>query len=264
VGKYLAKNFSGLQDERSQSKLDPVGTAEEVAMKYLATVLILVTLCSTAFAAEAEHEADRLKKAAEVITEVMGTPEKGIPSDLLNKAVCVAVIPSYKKAAFGVGGAAGKGALVCRHGGTGSWWAPSMFTTGGPSIGFQIGGSATDLVLVVMNQKGAKKLLQSKAKLGADLSVAGGPVGRTSEAATDLQLHAEILTYSRSRGAFAGVSLEGSVLKQDADGNERLYGRKVDPKDILFKGAVSPPAAAKPLDAALDKYSPHGGEKFVD
>lgn len=233
-------------------------------MKYLVRVLILAISCSTVFAAEEGAEAERLKKAAGVINEVMGTPEKGIPTDLLKKAVCVAVIPSYKKAAFGIGGAGGKGAIVCRRGGTGAWWAPSMFTTGGASIGFQIGGSATDLVLVVMNQSGARKLLESKSKLGADVSVAGGPVGRTSEAATDLQLHAEILTYSRSRGAFAGISLEGAVLKQDGDGNERLYGRKVEPKDILFKGAVSPPAAAKPLDAALDKYSPHGGEKFVN
>ena len=132
------------------------------------------------------------------------------------------------------------------------------------NFGFQLGGQATDFVLVVMNAKGAKKLLQSRAKLGADASVAGGPVGRSAGGATDLQLHAEILTYSRSRGLFAGLSLEGQVVKQDHDANQRLYGRKVDPEDILFKGTVGVPAAAGPLDAALTKYSPRGGEQFVD
>ena len=232
-------------------------------MKFLAMVLAFLIPVGTALGAESA-EAERLQKAADVINEIMGTPEKGIPGDLLNKAVCVAVIPSYKKAALGIGGAGGKGAIICRRGGNGPWGAPSMFSTGGLSIGLQIGGSATDMVLVVMNSKGAMKLLQSKSKLGVDASVAGGPVGRTAQAATDLQLHAEILTYSRSRGAFAGVSLEGAVLKQDGDGNERLYGRKVEPKDILFKGAVGVPAAARSLVAAFTKYSPRGGERFVE
>jgi len=139
-----------------------------------------------------------------------------------------------------------------------------MFRVLGGNFGFQLGGQATDFVLVVMNAKGAKKLLQSRSKLGADASVAGGPVGRTAEGATDVQLQAEILTYSRSRGLFAGLSLEGQVLTQDNDGNQRLYGRKVDARDILFKSVVEPPAAAHPLDAALTQYSPKGGEKFVD
>ena len=137
-----------------------------------------------------------------------------------------------------------------------------MFTVGGANFGFQLGGQATDFVLIVMNAKGAEKLLQSKAKLGADASVAGGPVGRTAEGATDVQLQAEILTYSRSRGLFAGLSLEGQIVKQDNEANQRLYGRKVDPKDILFKDTVPPPAAAHALDAALTKYSPKGGEKI--
>lgn len=137
-----------------------------------------------------------------------------------------------------------------------------MFTVGGANVGFQLGGQSTDFVLIVMNAKGAKKLLQSKSKLGTDASVAGGPVGRTAEGATDLQLHAEILTYSRSRGLFAGLSLEGQVIKQDGDANARLYGRKVEAKEILFGTSLHAPAAAHDLDAALDKYAPHGGEKF--
>ncbi len=232
-------------------------------MRSLLISLLCLSACGSVLAAEAGREEERLGKAAEVVTAVMGTPEKGIPRDLLNKAVCVGIIPSQKKVALGIGGSWGRGALVCRRGGNGAWGAPSMFTVGGPSIGFQIGGQATDFVLVVMNARGAQKLLQSKTKLGVDASVAGGPVGRTSEAATDIQLHAEILTYSRSRGAFAGLSLEGQVVKQDNDGNARLYGRKLDPKEILFAGAVAAPAAARSLDAALMKYSPRGGERFV-
>jgi lipid-binding SYLF domain-containing protein len=229
---------------------------------FIATFLCL-TLSGAALAAEGGREAERLQKAAEVINEVMGTPEKGIPRDLLNKAVCVGVIPSEKKVALGFGGSFGRGVLVCRQGGTGAWAAPSMFTVGGPNFGFQLGGQATDFVLVVMNAKGAEKLLQSKVKLGADASAAAGPVGRTAEGATDVQLQAEILTYSRARGLFAGLSLEGQIVKQDNDANERLYGRKVDPKDILFRGTMPAPAAAHELDAALTKYSPHGGEKFL-
>jgi lipid-binding SYLF domain-containing protein len=231
-------------------------------MRYLIAGFLCVSLSGAALAAEGGKEAERLQKSAEVITEVMGTPEKGIPRDLLNKAVCVGVIPSEKKVALGVGGSFGRGVLVCRSGGTGAWAAPSMFTVGGANFGFQLGGQATDFVLVVMNAKGAEKLLQSKAKLGADASVAGGPVGRTAEGATDLQLQAEILTYSRSRGLFAGLSLEGQIVKVDNDANEHLYGHKVDPKDVLFRTTVPPPAAAGALDAALSKYSPHGGEKF--
>ena len=193
----------------------------------------------------------------------MGTPEQSIPRDLLNRAVCVGIIPSELKGAFGVGGSFGRGALVCRRGGTGPWGAPSLFTVGGVNFGFQIGGQATDFVLVVMNGRGAEKLLHDKTKLGADASAAAGPVGRTAQGSTDLQMRAEILTYSRSRGIFAGVSLDGQILKQDGDANEKLYGHKVPPQDILFKGAVEVPAPAQALDAALRKYSPHGGEPFT-
>jgi lipid-binding SYLF domain-containing protein len=229
----------------------------------LVAAFLCVSLSGAALAAEKNREAERLERAAEVINEVMGTPEKGIPRDLLNKAVCVGVIPSEIKVAVGLGGSFGRGVLVCRRGGTGAWAAPSMFTVGGANFGFQLGGQATDFVLVVMNAKGAEKLLQSKATLGADASAAGGPVGRTAAGATDVQMHAEILTYSRSRGLFAGLSLEGQVVKQDHEANQRLYGRKVDPKDILFRGTVRPPAAAAALDTVLTKYSPHGGEKFL-
>ena len=231
-------------------------------MRYWLAGLLAISFCATTFAAEG-GEVQRLHRAAEVVNEIMGTPDQGIPRDLLNKAVCVAIIPSYKKAAFGFGGSAGKGALVCRRGGNGAWSGPSMFTMGGGSIGFQIGVSATDIVMVIMNAKGAEKLMQSKSELGADASVAGGPVGRTSSAATDLQMHAEILSYARSRGLFAGISLKGSVLKQDGDANMRLYnGRKFTPQEICLEGKGGVPAAARPLDAALAKYSPHGGEKL--
>jgi len=232
-------------------------------MRKLMAAFLCVGLSGAALAGEASREAERLTRAAGVINGVMGTPEKGIPRDLLKKAVCVGVIPSEKKGALGVGGSYGRGALVCRQGGTGAWGAPSMFTVGGINFGFQLGGQATDFVLVVMNSNGAEKLLQSRAKLGADASAAAGPVGRTAEGATDVQLQAEILTYSRARGLFAGLSLEGQIVKQDSDANQRLYGRKVDPKDILFRGTVPAPAAAHALDAALTKYSPQGGEKIV-
>jgi len=217
----------------------------------------------TAQEKETTKEAETLQKAAAVVNEVMGTPDKTTPQELLDKAVCVGVIPSELKFALGVGGSFGRGALVCRRGGNGRWGAPSMFTVGGGSFGLQLGGQATDIVFVVMNPKGAQKLVQSSVKLGADASAAAGPVGRKAEGATDLQLHAEILSYSRSRGLFAGVSLEGAVLKQDDDANQRLYGRTVLPKEILFAGSVTVPRAARPLNAALSKYSPRGGAPFA-
>jgi len=231
-------------------------------LRNLVAAFLCVSLSGTVLAAEKDREAERLERAAEVISEVMGTPEKGIPRDLLNKAVCVGVIPSEIKVAIGLGGSFGRGALVCRRGGTGPWGAPSMFTVGGANFGFQLGGQATDFVLVVMNANGAQKLLQSKVALGADASAAGGPVGRTAAGATDVQMQAEILTYSRSRGLFAGLSLEGQVVKQDNDANEHLYRHKVNPRDILFRGTIPSPAAARALDAALTKYSPRGGEPF--
>jgi lipid-binding SYLF domain-containing protein len=181
---------------------------------------------------------------------------------LLDKAVCVGIVPSEMKFAFGVGVTGGRGVLVCRKGGNGPWDAPSMFTMGGASVGFQIGGKATDVVFLVMNPEGMKKLVQDSVKLGGELSVAAGPVGRSAEGATDAQLHAEILSYSRSRGLFGGASLDGAVYKQDEDDNQKIYGRKVTAKEILIDGTVPTPRAAQGLDSALTKYSPSGGRTF--
>ncbi len=232
-------------------------------MRKLLIICVCLSSCGVVLAREESKEAERLENATFVINEIMQTPEKGIPQDLLDKAVCVGIIPSEKKFAFWIGGTFGRGALVCRHGGDGPWGGPSMFTVGGASYGLQLGGEATDIVFIVMNSGGVRKLLQSGVKLGVDASAAAGPVGRTAEGATDVQLHAEILSYSRSRGLFAGVSLEGAVLKQDDDGNKRLYRRSVTPEDILINGDVAAPPAAKALDDILTKYSPHGGAAFA-
>ena len=177
--------------------------------------------------------------------------------------MCVGIVPSEVKFAFGVGGTYGRGVLVCRKGGNGAWDAPSMFTMGGASFGFQIGGKATDVVFLVMNPEGMKKLVQDSVKLGAELSAAAGPVGRSAEGATDAQLHAEILSYSRSRGLFGGASLDGAVYKQDEGDNQKVYGRRVTAKEILIDGTVRPTRAAHGLDSALTKYSPSGGRTFA-
>jgi lipid-binding SYLF domain-containing protein len=227
-------------------------------MKRLILVLLLLMFCTTAFARESQ-----LQKATNVMNEIMSTPDKGIPQDLLDKAVCVGIVPSQVKFAFVFGGSYGRGVLVCRKGGAGQWDAPSMFTMGGASIGFQIGGQSTDVVFLVMNPEGMKKLVQDSVKLGAELSAAAGPVGRSADGATDLQLHAEILSYSRSRGLFAGASLNGAVYKQDRDDNQKLYGRRVTAREILIDGTVPSPQSAQHLDGALTKYSPSGGRTFA-
>jgi len=226
-------------------------------MKRLTLVLLLLTFCASAFAGESQ-----LQKATNVMNEIMSTPDKAIPHDLLDKAVCLGIVPSEIKFALGFGGTYGRGVLVCRKGGNGRWDAPSMFTLGGASVGFQIGGKETDVVFLVMNPGGMKKLVQDSVKLGAELSVAAGPVGRSAEGATDAQLHTEILSYSRSRGLFAGVSLDGAVYKQDEDDNQKVYGRKVTAKEILIDGTVRPTRAAQGLDGTLTKYSPSGGRTF--
>ena len=225
-------------------------------MKKLSLILLSLTFCTTAFGES------QLQKATNVLNEIMGTPDQGIPSELLEKAVCVGIVPSEVKFALGIGGTYGRGVLVCRKGGNGEWGAPSMFTLGAASVGFQIGGKATDVVFLVMNPEGAKKLVQDSVKLGAEASVTAGPVGRTAEGATDAQLHAEILSYSRTRGLFAGVSLDGAVVKQDRDDNKNLYGRNVTAKELLIDGTVPPPAEARGLDSALAKYSRQGGQPF--
>ena len=204
---------------------------------------------------------NQLEKATNVVNEIMSAPDRGIPRDLLDKAVCVGIIPSEIKGAFMVGGTYGRGVLVCRR--HGSWGAPSRFTLGGGSFGFQIGGEATDVVFIVMNSAGARKLIQDNVKLGGDVSAAAGPVGRSAEGATDAQLHAEILSYSRTRGLFAGASLDGMVFKQDKSGNKKLYGRSVTARQILLEGKVGIPAKARPLYQTLARYSPRGSHTLA-
>jgi len=199
---------------------------------------------------------ERCEKAAVVLDEVMRTPEKAIPSDLIAKAHCVVVVPGMKKVGFGLGAKYGKGLLSCRAASGKGWTGPTTVRIEGGSIGFQIGGSSTDLVLLVMNKAGKKKLLSSKATLGADASVAGGPVGRTASAQTDAQMTAEILSYSRSKGLFAGISLEGASLRPAHKDNKAIYGRDVTPQQILA-GEVEVPASVAVLAQALGKYSMH-------
>ena len=204
-----------------------------------------------------DKETDRLANAGMVMEEIMNIPDD-IPQDLLDKAECVIVFPSVLKAAFIVGGSYGRGAMTCRGGEhfTGPWGAPPMMALEGGSVGFQLGGQATDFVLLVMNPRGAQSILSNKVKLGADMSAAAGPKGRDATAATDVTLRAEILSYSRARGLFAGVSLEGSTLRPDNDANEKLYGKKVTGADVVRQGAVPVPASGQKLVSLLNKKSP--------
>jgi len=196
----------------------------------------------------------RTAHAARVLGEVMETRDKAIPQELLSKAHCVAIIPGMKKVGFGFGGKYGKGVLSCRSKDGKGWTGPSAVTVEGGSVGFQIGGSSTDVVLLILNERGKHRLLSSKFTLGADVSVAGGPVGRTAQAQTDVQMRAEILSYSRSRGVFAGVSVEGATLRPDPQANMKIYGRKVSPRQIL-SGEIPPPPSTEKLTNALNKYS---------
>ena len=200
---------------------------------------------------------DRIKNAGQVLQEIMDIPDD-IPQDVIDKADCVIVYPSVLKAAFIVGASYGRGVMTCRKGPNfrGRWGAPSMMALEGASVGFQIGGQATDFVLLVMNGRGASSILSSKVKLGGDASVSAGPVGRTLSAETDVAMRAEILSYSRSRGAFAGISLSGSTVRPDNDANERIYGKKISAKAIVLGGAVQPTVDAKQLLAVLTKHSP--------
>src|ERR1700687_919764 len=195
----------------------------------------------------------RLDAAADVVTEIMAAPDKGMPQDLLDKSECVVIVPGLKKGAFIIGGKYGKGFMSCRREGAG-WSAPGAVKVEGGSFGFQIGGSETDVVLLVMNQGGVKKMLFTKFTLGADASAAAGPVGRTSSAATDAQMRAEILKWSRARGLFAGVSLEGATLRPDEDWNKELYGKEMTNQEIVT-GDTPPPPASKRLMSLLNKYS---------
>ncbi|MGB6941187.1 MAG: lipid-binding SYLF domain-containing protein [Bryobacteraceae bacterium] len=193
----------------------------------------------------------RLRSAADVFHEVMAAPDKGIPRDLLEKAQCVIIVPGLKKAAFIVGGDYGKGYAVCRH--DGGWTGPAAITLGGGSFGFQIGAESTDIIMLVMSHHGMEDLARDKFSIGADASAAAGPVGRTTNAATDASLHAEILSWSRAHGAFAGVSLNGTVVKKDGGENRKLYGMEVSNRAILH-GQVPPPAVAGVLTSELDRF----------
>lgn len=215
---------------------------------------VALLLATSGLLHAAGDAAKRLDDSADMLNDIMSAPDKGIPQDLLAKAQCVVLVPGLKKGAFIVGAKYGKGFMLCRKANGVGWSAPAAIRVEGGSVGFQIGGSETDVVMLVNSQSGAKKLMQSKFTLGADASVAAGPVGRDSSAETDAQLHAEILTYSRSRGVFAGVSLEGATLRPDDDWNEELYGKHLTNQQIVMGNTPSPAAAAK-LDSALDKYS---------
>jgi SH3 domain-containing YSC84-like protein 1 len=221
-------------------------------MKSIGTLAVLVL--SAASLQAAESAANRLADAADVFSEIMATPDKGIPQDLLEKAQCVAIVPGLKKGAFLVGGEFGKGFVECRKSSGTGWGPPAAVRVEGGSIGFQIGGSATDVVMLVMNKRGMDRLMESKFTLGADAAVAAGPVGRTADAKTDAYMTAEILAWSRSKGLFAGISLSGATLRNDLDSNKELYGSRLTNKEVLA-GDKEAPEPARKLIAQLDKYS---------
>jgi lipid-binding SYLF domain-containing protein len=218
--------------------------------------MCILFAATTVFAANKEQK--RLENSGTVMQEVMGVPDN-IPQELLEKAECIIVFPSVLKAAFVVGGDYGRGAMVCRTGEhfNGPWGSPAMYALEGASVGFQLGGQATDLVLLVMNERGASSILESKVKLGADASVAAGPKGRDASADTDATMRAEILSYSRTRGLFAGVSLEGSTLRPDNDANRDVYGRKITAKEIVLGHKIGVPASGRLLVRVLQKNAPH-------
>ena len=231
-----------------------------VKKRWTVVIIGMLALAPLSFAKEADKakaEQERLRNADTVMKEILKVPDN-IPQVLLDKARCVVVMPSVLKAAFVVGGSYGRGTMVCRTGKdfSGPWGAPAMYALEGGSIGLQIGGEATDFVLLVMNDRGADSLLHSKVKLGADASVAAGPVGRTAAADTDAYMRSEILSYSRARGVFAGISLEGSTLRPDNDANRNLYGRSVTAAQIIKESEVQAPAVANELIAQLQKTSP--------
>jgi lipid-binding SYLF domain-containing protein len=228
-------------------------------LTYLTTFLLaaLPILAEAASAADEAKDDDRLRNCGTVLKEILDVPDN-IPQDLLDKADCVVIFPSVLKAAFIVGASYGRGAMSCRRGEDfrGPWGAPTMMALEGGSFGLQLGGEATDFVLLVMNERGASGILASKVKLGGDASVAAGPVGRDTSAETDATLRAEILTYSRARGLFAGVSLEGSTVRPDNGDNRRVYGKEIPARRIVLSGTVPPPPAAKQMISTLDAKTP--------
>jgi SH3 domain-containing YSC84-like protein 1 len=225
-------------------------------MKNRVLLVVLLLVCALPVVGQ-KKEIERINESAVVISEILHMPD-GIPQDFLNKADCLVIYPSVKKAAFVVGGSYGRGVITCRKGQdfSGAWGAPAMFALEGGSFGFQIGAQATDFVLLIMNESGANSVMSSKVKLGADASVAAGPVGRAASAETDIVLKAEILSYSRSKGLFAGLSLEGSTMRSDDGANKALYGKELSAKEIVREGKVAAPASASRLLAVLRKASP--------
>ncbi len=217
-------------------------------------MILIAALALAPLMAKDKEPVKRLDEAAAVLSEIMATPDKGIPEDMLGNAHCIVIVPGLKTAAFIVGGKYGKGYMSCRNKSGVGWSAPGTVRIEGGSVGFQIGGSETDLILLVMNARGVDKLLSSKFTLGAEGSVAAGPVGRTATAQTDAQMHAEILSWSRSQGIFAGLSLQGATLRQDLDDNMNLYGKKIENRQIVSGGIRAPKSAAK-LISLLNKYS---------
>jgi lipid-binding SYLF domain-containing protein len=221
------------------------------------TIISTTLATSTLMAASKKEDVDRrLQESATVLSEVMSTPEKAIPRDLLDKSHCVVIIPGLKKGAFIVGGKFGKGFISCRQRGNTGWSAPAAVRVEGGSVGFQIGGSETDVIMLVLNERGAQRLLQSKFTVGAEGEATAGPVGRDASAQTDAKMTAEILSYSRSRGVFAGVSLQGATLREDLDDNEAMYGQMMHNQDIIRKWQPAT-AAAQPLLDMLKRYSPN-------
>jgi len=226
----------------------------------LATALVALVISTGQFGSTSaagtvanNDTANRLNAAADVLNKIMATPDKGIPQDLLDKAACAVIVPNVKKGAFIIGAKYGRGFIVCRRANHG-WSAPAGVKVEGGSVGFQIGGSETDVVMLLMNQSAINKLLSSKFTIGGDASVAAGPVGRSSAAETDAQLHAELLTYSRTRGLFAGVSLQGATLRPDDDANKDMYGKTMSNQDVVL-GSAQPPRSAAGLIAALNRHS---------
>src|SRR6476660_431772 len=224
-------------------------------VRLIIATTVATTLAFSPLLAADNEPAKRLDDAAAVFSEIMATPDNGIPQELVEKAHCIVIVPDLKTVAFGVGGKYGKGYLSCRNKSGAGWSAPGTVRIEGGSVGFQIGGSSTDLVMLIMSERGADKLLESKFTLGAEGSVAAGPVGRTATAQTDAQLHADILSWSRSQGLFAGLALEGATLRQDLDDNATLYGKPLENREIVTKGVRAPKAATKLL-ALLNQHSP--------
>jgi lipid-binding SYLF domain-containing protein len=243
------------RDDPTRGWTDRVMAEKTVyTMKLIIATTVATTLALTPLLAQEKEPGKRLDDAAVVFSEIMAAPDKGIPQDLLQKSHCIVIVPELKTAAFGVGGKYGKGYLSCRNKSGTGWSAPGTVRIEGGSVGFQIGGSSTDLIMLVMSERGADKLLASKFTLGAEGSAAAGPVGRTATAQTDAQMHADILSWSRTHGLFVGVALEGATLREDLDDNATLYGKKLENRAIVREGVPAPKAAAKLLEL-LNRYS---------